>query len=104
MTEPMKTTMTTIKRTRDNSTVERSEGTANPKDRKAPCSILKGKNQDANEEEKQKNDKKTKLDDDIITPPNLRRGKGNEDIRSNLGFTFENMNNKEESIAKNKKK
>jgi hypothetical protein len=102
----MEMTMTTIRRTRNNLTKEQPAGTPNPKDRKAPRSILKGKIPEENEEEmKKEEEEKEETDNKIITPPNggCSKGLDKDAIRSKLGFTFERMNSNQELIAKNNK-
>jgi hypothetical protein len=105
MTEPKETTMATIQSTRDNPIEGRLASTPKTKDKKAPRSILKGKNQDKNEDEKEKIEEKYEQYDDSSTSPDGRRGKvaDDEKIRNDLSFTFENMINDEESMAKNNK-
>jgi hypothetical protein len=101
-TEPMETTMTMTKRNCANSIVGNSGGTPNPKDKKAPRSILKGKIPKENEEET----KKTKKEENEIANPSIpTRDKGweNHDTASNLGNKFEAAIYNEESTARNNK-
>jgi hypothetical protein len=96
------TTMT--KRNRENSNTGKLEGTPNPKDKKAPRSILKGKVPKENEEETTKIDGKVDDDDEIAEPPLLKRDKVSDYFKRNLGNKFEAAITNEESTAKNHKK
>jgi hypothetical protein len=116
----MDTTMAKEKRTRESGIAEPSASTPNPKDKKAPRSILKGKVPEGNEDKTMKNKEqdasdmknteKDASDAPISSPPHLKR-----DIKSNLDTKFlaadnnnnnNNNNNRktnEESTAKNHK-
>jgi hypothetical protein len=65
MTEPKETTMATIQGTRDNPIEGRLASTPKPKDKKAPRSILKGKNNNKNEDKKEKIEGKHEQNNDI---------------------------------------
>ena len=69
MSEPMDTTMAVTKRTRDNSIVATAPSTPNPKDRKTPRSILKGKPIGKNKEETKEKEDDEDTDEEIAAPP-----------------------------------
>jgi hypothetical protein len=87
--EPMDLTMESTKRTRDNIVVETNQGTPNPKDKKAPRSILKGPKTASNDEETRMIEDEEASDDDVIGPPQLNRARNKEAVRSNLDTKFD---------------
>ena len=105
MNDPMETTMATAKRNRDKTDTEHETGTPNPYEKKAHRSILKGKVRKEKDEKTMMNEEEEASDDDIAMPPKIKRDKGsdNNDIKTDLSFTFEQINNSEESTAKNQK-
>jgi hypothetical protein len=103
MNDPMDTTMAKAKRDRENAIVEKVAGTPNPKDRKAPRSILKGKIPKENDEETMKKKEDEETDDYIADPPNLKldKGEGNDEIRTNLDSKFEEKDGEKDEEEKN---
>lgn len=83
--------MATAKRTHDNSTAKTKQGTPNPKEKKAPRSILKGKKPDANDKETMEIEGNEVATDNVVHPPMINRAKGLDDalISSNLNNKFE---------------
>ncbi len=89
--DPMDLTMASTKRTRENLIVEINEGTPNPKDKKTPRSILKGKKPEENDDETKHSE--DDADQGIVGPPKLLRelGKDDDTIRNNLHTKFDQV-------------
>jgi hypothetical protein len=89
--DPMDLTMASTKRTRENLIVEINEGTPNPKDKKTPRSILKGKKPEENDDETKQSD--DDAEQGIVGPPKLLRDLGKDDatIRNNLHTKFDQV-------------
>ncbi len=96
--------MATAKRNRDKTDTEQETGTPNPYEKKAPRSIHKGKVRKEKDEKTMMNEEEEVSDDDIAMPPAIKRDKGLvNDVKTNLISKFEQINDSEESTAKNQK-